>query len=109
MARRGRPVAVDVLPERYRYEDDGCEVSPSCLRCPLPRCKYDDPGWLNRLVREQRDRRILRVWLEAGTPVDDLARRFGVSERTVFRILAAVRRKVESGRAQPVGSGLRGE
>ncbi len=23
--------------------DDGCEYSPTCLRCPLPLCKYDDP------------------------------------------------------------------
>lgn len=99
-------MAVDALPERFQYQDDGCEVSPSCLRCPLPRCKYDDPGWLNRLAREQRDRRILRVWLEGGTPVDGLARRFGVSERTVFRILATVRRKVESGQAQPVVSSV---
>ncbi len=99
-------MVVDALPERCQYQDDGCEVSPSCLRCPLPRCKYDDPGWLNRRAREQRDGRILRVWLEGGTPVDSLARRFGVSERTVFRILATVRHKVEGGHAQPAGSGL---
>ena len=23
---------------------DGCDVSPKCLDCPLPLCKYDDPG-----------------------------------------------------------------
>ena len=23
--------------------DDGCEYSSSCLQCPLPACKYDDP------------------------------------------------------------------
>jgi hypothetical protein len=25
------------------YEDTGCEVFDSCLTCPLPRCKYDEP------------------------------------------------------------------
>jgi len=40
---------VQVLPKRKRlvkeaeYFDDGCEYSPSCLRCPLPVCKHDDP------------------------------------------------------------------
>jgi len=23
--------------------EDGCEFSDSCLNCPLPLCKYDDP------------------------------------------------------------------
>ena len=27
----------------YSAVDDGCEYSPSCLQCPLPVCKYDDP------------------------------------------------------------------
>jgi transposase-like protein len=49
---------------------------------------------------------MLQVWLEEGAPVDGLARRFGVSERTVFRILAAVRQKVDGGQARPVGSSV---
>ena len=32
----------DSLPEHARYKDEGCELSPSCLRCPLPRCQYDE-------------------------------------------------------------------
>lgn len=36
MRRRG-------LPEHTNYQDTGCEVSPSCLRCPLAICKYDAP------------------------------------------------------------------
>ena len=39
---------VDTVPEFYHYEDTGCEVSRSCLNCPLPRCKYDDPIWFQR-------------------------------------------------------------
>ena len=26
------------------YIDNGCEYSPSCLKCPLPVCKYDAQG-----------------------------------------------------------------
>jgi hypothetical protein len=43
------------FPTHSHYVDDGCEVSPSCLSCPLPLCKYDDPGgyqnWLGRRRR----------------------------------------------------------
>ena len=34
----------DDVSEFYHYEDTGCEASDSCLDCPLPFCKYDDPG-----------------------------------------------------------------
>jgi len=27
--------------ERGRYKDDGCEYAPSCLDCPLPKCRHD--------------------------------------------------------------------
>ena len=31
--------------------DAGCEVSPSCLNCPLSRCKHDDPKWYTAIRR----------------------------------------------------------
>ena len=34
----------DDASEFYHYEDTGCEVSDSCLDCPLPMCRYDDPA-----------------------------------------------------------------
>ena len=34
----------DDASEFYHYEDTGCEASDSCLDCPLPQCRYDDPG-----------------------------------------------------------------
>ncbi len=42
---------VDAVPEFFHYEDTGCEVSLSCLNCPLPQCKYDDPAWFQRYQR----------------------------------------------------------
>jgi AraC-like DNA-binding protein len=87
MKRRREEPIIDVLPELYPYRDDGCEVSPSCLSCPLPRCKYDDPGWLQRLRREERDREVIRTRRSEGLTVPQLASRFGVSQRTIFRIL----------------------
>ena len=57
----------DALPERYPYRDEGCEVSPSCLRCPLAQCKYDDPDWFQRQKRDEREQRN-RVGAAAGRP-----------------------------------------
>src|SRR5712692_3597465 len=81
-------VRADALPEHTRYRDDGCEVSPSCMSCPLPRCRYDEPGGLRGLVNSYRDGQMLELRLK-GAPVEALAERFGVSRRTVFRILGS--------------------
>jgi hypothetical protein len=81
-----RTVRSDTLPENTRYADDGCEVSRSCLDCPLPICKYDDPGWLQRQNRRHRDDEIFRL-RKMGMSVPELARRFKVSTRTVHRVI----------------------
>ena len=77
----------DVVPERYPYRDEGCEVSPSCLRCPLPQCKYDDPGWFHRQRRSDRDREVAVALREDGLSVPAVAARFALSQRTIFRII----------------------
>ena len=78
---------VDVVPERYPYRDEGCEISPSCLKCPLPQCKYDDPGWIQRQKRKERDSQVVSSLLKDGLSVPGAAARFALSQRTVFRIL----------------------
>ena len=78
---------IDALPERYPYRDEGCEVSPSCLRCPLPQCKYDDPGWFQKEKRKGRDREVMLALQDNGLSVPEAATRFALSQRTVFRIL----------------------
>jgi hypothetical protein len=77
----------DALPEHIRYRDEGCDLSPSCLNCPLPLCRYDHPGGVRSLRTLGRDREIVRLRRSERVPIDALARRFGVSRRTVFRIL----------------------
>ena len=88
MAARYPRVGGDSLPERTGYRDDGCEIHPHCLTCPLPRCRYDEPGGLKGMLNAARDRQIVRLRTK-GTAVEDIADRFGVSRRTVFRILTA--------------------
>lgn len=73
--------------EYSHYEDTGCEVSPSCLRCPLPQCKYDDPVWYQSYRRRQRDQQILEASsqsLRRGEK-QKIALQFGVSVRTFNR------------------------
>jgi len=81
----------DLLPEHIQYRDSGCEVSPSCLACPLPVCRYEVRGGLAAIRREPRD---AQVWAahRTGASVDRLCHQFGLSRRTVFRILAMARR-----------------
>jgi|FLYL01.1.fsa_nt_gi hypothetical protein len=76
----------DKLPELTQYRDDGCDIHPQCLTCPLPRCRYDDPGGLRGLLNSMRDEQIV-AQRRQGTPISELAQRFGVSRRTVFRVL----------------------
>ena len=78
---------IDVLPARYPYRDDGCEVSASCLRCPLPQCKYDDPVWFHRQRRDARDMELAVALREGGLSVPEASARFSLSQRTIFRIL----------------------
>ena len=80
-------VRANTLPENACYRDDGCDVSPSCFSCHLPMCKFDDPGWFQRENRRERDIRIIRDRSEKGFDVPELANRFGVSTRTVHRVL----------------------
>ena len=67
--------------------DEGCELSPSCLNCPLPRCIEDIPRGKQRQIKEIRNLEILRLFYEEGRSVKEIAEKFGVSERTVQRAL----------------------
>lgn len=69
------------------YPDVGCEVSPSCLRCPLPHCRHDKRAGIRSLTRERRDAQMASAIQTEDLTVPQVARRFGVSERTVFRAL----------------------
>ena len=82
---------LDAVPEFYHYEDTGCEVSPSCLNCPLPQCKYDDPTWFQKHRRIARDMKVWSTMQAEGLNVDEVAERFSVTVRTVFRIMRRCR------------------
>ena len=77
--------AINALPEHIEYRDEGCEVSPSCFECPLRRCKYDVPGGLPEIRRRELAEAISDARAQGETAAE-VAERFGVSPRTVFRM-----------------------
>ena len=81
----------DALPEHTNYHDTGCDLHPSCLSCPLVRCRYDEPGGARRLLATERDSQVLDLQRRGGRTIEGIAREVGVSRRTVFRILARAR------------------
>ena len=85
MKQRGRD------PLSYIYPDRGCDLAPSCLSCPLPRCKYDDPDHFHRQRRLARDLEVVTTMRLEGLTVEAAAERFSVTVRTVFRIQARSR------------------
>jgi hypothetical protein len=95
---RGGPVAAHV--EDIEYPDEGCDLSPSCLNCPLPLCRYDQPGGVRRVQTMARDEEISRLYRQERAPPEVIASLFGISRRTVFRVLAR-RRSATTGLPSP--------
>jgi hypothetical protein len=81
-----QPVA-DPLPDYVNYCDEGCALAPSCLKCPLPRCRHDEQPGGGRAATRLRDRALLQQRALSGKSVAELAASFGISKRTVQRII----------------------
>lgn len=81
----------DTLPDGVDYPDDGCDIAPSCLNCPLPVCKWDYPGVTGNNVKRAWHRNIrteaIRRDRAAGMMVKAIMQKHGVSQRTVMRAL----------------------
>jgi transposase-like protein len=92
-----RPSRRDALPEHTHYVDTGCDLHPSCLTCPLERCRYDEPGGARRILSKNRDEAIVGMQRQ-GRPISAIAGRFGISRRTVFRVLARSKQQATSNR-----------
>ncbi len=81
----------DLPPEYCHYQDEGCEFSSSCLNCPLLKCIYDEPRGRQQQVKRQRDREIIRLFTTDSKGVKEVATHFGISQRTVQRVLKRVK------------------
>ena len=82
----------DMLPENVAYADSGCDLFASCLQCPLARCRFDaPPGGLRRLLTDQRDREVALIRRRHRAPINALASTYGLTRRSIFRILSEQR------------------
>ena len=84
-----RPARASALVDwdRRRLKDTGCDYSPSCLRCPLPACRYDASA-PPMIVRRSRERAGEAARLHGeGRSVNEIAASLGISRRSVFRLL----------------------
>ena len=88
----GAAAVIDDVPEFYHYEDTGCEMSRSCLNCPLSRCKYDDPEWYQRNRRLAKDFRVWAAMQQEQLTPEEAAQRFSVTVRTIWRIIQRCRK-----------------
>ena len=78
---------LDLPPEYCQYRDEGCEFAPSCLSCPFPKCIYEQPGGRQHWLKERRDKEVTGLVAADNKGVKELASMFGVSQRTIQRIL----------------------
>ena len=76
------------------YPDTGCAAAEcdSCLKCPLPKCVEDmDRVERSRFKRgSDRDREWVHVIRRERLSARQAAERFGVAERTIYRVKARV-------------------
>jgi hypothetical protein len=88
---RGDESGQDLPPEYCHYKDDGCELADSCLSCPFPDCIYAQPGGKQQWLKGLRDKEVLRLFTTRGKGEKELAFMFGVSRRTIQRMLKRAR------------------
>jgi hypothetical protein len=81
---------LDLPPEYCQYADSGCEFSETCLNCPLPLCVYEEPDGKRRLVKRNRAVEMAKLRDDEGKTVGEIAVIFGVSIRTVQRVLKSI-------------------
>jgi hypothetical protein len=82
---------LDLSPEFHQYHDEGCELADSCLNCPFPGCLHDEKHDKTRIVKQERAREIARFYTKQESSIQDLATKFGVSSRTMYRDLKNIR------------------
>lgn len=78
---------LDLPPEFRRYRDEGCDVAPSCLKCPFPRCLEEDAHGKKKMITRRRAQEMNSLFTSGQRNIGELASIFGVSRRTVERSL----------------------
>lgn len=77
-----------ILPDDVNWQDNGCDVNPACLSCPLPQCIEEEPRGKQKLRMLHRASHMAQL-KHQGKSTREIATLFRVSQRTVQRVLAA--------------------
>ena len=77
----------DLPPEYCTYKDEGCELFPACLECPLPQCALELTWRQVKESKTTRNQEIRRCYIQEKKSVAELMQLFHVSLRTIRRAL----------------------
>jgi hypothetical protein len=77
------------------YQDQGCAIAASCLKCPLSVCIEDIQGDARKAFRYLQMR---TVYEGNDISLNEVAQRFGVGRRTILRALRPEARAILSWR-----------
>lgn len=73
-------------------QEDGCDIAPHCLECPLSACRYEmKPGQ----AKVEKNTQKLADLLEAGHTMESAAVVLGKSRRSVYRLRAKLKQREE--------------
>jgi hypothetical protein len=75
-------------------ENDGCEVSHSCLVCPLPKCKYDES--IDSQLRKVRDANVISLYYDHHMPEREISRRLPDISQWLIKDIIRIERKNRS-------------
>ncbi len=77
----------------YSGSDSGCQTATEylgyqsfCLKCPFPKCVFDEPGVGVTTVKKRNRNEEIRQRLAEGASISDMAKAFNVSKRTIQRV-----------------------
>lgn len=70
--------------------DNGCKYATRCLECPFDTCLYEQPGGKAHFLKSRRNNEIIRLARE-GKTTNEISQKFGMSRRSIQRILAVDR------------------
>jgi hypothetical protein len=79
--------SVGLLSKFILHQDKGCRLAPSCINCRFPECVEDNPRAFTAAFKTHRNQEIQRLFSREKLGTADIARRLGVSRRTVQRVL----------------------
>ena len=79
-------VRLELAGSLFTFGDIGCDRASSCLSCPFPECRYDDPLRQMRVKIASRADQITEM-RQTGMRDRDITRRLNISQRTLFRTM----------------------